>query len=225
MKTVLVALALVAVTTASPATAQCCGDCAGDGSVSIADLIVAVNNALDGCSDATATPVLTPTPTRKPTATATPSDRCPSTFASNGSNLCTFVGRYNQGCGTELAATFSSNGNVIIVDIQTGLTNPRVVSFSAQLDTATRANLTGWSTNNFQTTNLTAGALQLNDSRRELVIFPNDPPFMIQSCNFVRYDGQYIEPDNLTGTATADSAAFARIESRPTPAPPELSIQ
>ncbi|MGH7790230.1 MAG: hypothetical protein ACRERC_25405 [Candidatus Binatia bacterium] len=225
MKTLIVAIALTAVTSASSAAAQCCGDCAGDGTVSIADLIVAVNNALGGCGITTATPVRTATPTRKPTATRTPSDRCPSTFADTGTNQCTFRGLYNEGCGLQVDATFSSNGNTIIVTVATGIPNPPIVSFSAVLDTATRANLTAWSTDNFQHTNLTAGALQLNDNRRELVIFPNDPPFMIQGCNFVRYLGDYLEPDNLSATnaIALDAGAFDRVESRPTPRPPELS--
>lgn len=37
-------------------SAQCCGDCNGDGQVTIAELVVAVNHALSGCSEATATP-------------------------------------------------------------------------------------------------------------------------------------------------------------------------
>jgi hypothetical protein len=37
---------------AGTAGAQCCGDCNGDGSVTINDLITAVNNALDGCGAA-----------------------------------------------------------------------------------------------------------------------------------------------------------------------------
>src|SRR5262245_19639567 len=32
------------------AAAQCCGDCSGDGNVTINDLITAVNNALNGCA-------------------------------------------------------------------------------------------------------------------------------------------------------------------------------
>jgi hypothetical protein len=37
-------------------SAQCCGDCNGDGQVTIAELVVAVNHALSGCSEGTATP-------------------------------------------------------------------------------------------------------------------------------------------------------------------------
>jgi hypothetical protein len=36
----------------SPLEAQCCGDCDGDGTVAIANLITAVRNALDGCPGA-----------------------------------------------------------------------------------------------------------------------------------------------------------------------------
>ncbi|HSQ00502.1 MAG TPA: hypothetical protein VL049_25045, partial [Candidatus Dormibacteraeota bacterium] len=77
MRMLLVALAALW-WTAAPAAGQCCGDCAGDGQVTIDDLIRAVNNALNGCSEATPTSgtpptaTRTPTPTRKPTNTRKP---------------------------------------------------------------------------------------------------------------------------------------------------------
>jgi len=48
MKTLIVLLWLVL--GAGAAGAQCCGDCSGDGNVTINDLITAVNNALNGCT-------------------------------------------------------------------------------------------------------------------------------------------------------------------------------
>src|SRR4249920_3030906 len=47
MKALIVLLWLVL--GAGAAGAQCCGDCSGDGNVTINDLITAVNNALNGC--------------------------------------------------------------------------------------------------------------------------------------------------------------------------------
>ena len=76
-----------------------------------------------------------------------------------------------------------------------------VVLFGARVDSSTSASLTGWSTDNFQTINPTAGTVQLTGNGSQLVIFPNDPPFLIQSCNFVQYTGAY------TGSALASTSA------------------
>lgn len=176
---------------AAPASAQCCGDCNGDGVVGISELITAVNRALGSCADATPTREPTVTHTRLPTVTPTPANRCPSTFQDNR-GVCAFRGRFNQGCGAELASAFTSNGTTVVVEIDTNLEQPPTVHFVAVVDTATRANLTGWSSDNLQTIHPTAGQLQLTNNGEQLVIFPNDPPFMILSCNFVRYAGDYL---------------------------------
>src|SRR5262245_58250294 len=103
MRTIVAALAALVLWTGT-AIAQCCGDCNGDGRVSISDLVTAVNNALDNCGAPTSTP------TRIPTATPTPQNRCPSTFTNN-QGACLFNGRFNQGCGASLSSTFNSNGS------------------------------------------------------------------------------------------------------------------
>jgi hypothetical protein len=190
MRTAVLA-SLIVCLLAGDAAAQCCGDCDGDGVVGITELITAVNRALGSCADPSPTRQPTATHTRLPTATPTPANRCPSTFQDNRGQ-CFFRGRFNQGCGEELSSTFSSNGATVIVEIDTNLAQPPTVLFAAEVDNATSARLTGWSTNNFQTTHLTAGQLQLVDNGQQLVIFPNDPPFMILSCNFVRYAGNYL---------------------------------
>jgi hypothetical protein len=171
MKALVVIAAVVWVTTGT-AAAQCCGDCAGDGSVTIDDLIRAVNNALNGCAVATptsgtpATPTRTPPPTRKPTntrkpsATATPAPRCPSTFSTQGNNLCLFNGTYNRGCGSALNGTFSSNGQVLVVTIATNLVDPPTVSFRATISDENDATLTAWSSDNFQTARPPPAALR-----------------------------------------------------------------
>lgn len=194
-------------TMAGMAAAQCCGDCAGDGSVTIDDLIRAVNNALNGCSTAPtptmgtpATPTRTPTPTRKPTntrkptATATPTGVCRSTFQTNGNNLCLFNGTYNRGCGGAVNATFSSNGRQLLVTVATNLPDPPTVSFAANVVDQNDATLVAWSSDNFQTSHPTAGSVELTDAGGQLVIFPNDSPFMIQGCSFVQYIGEYVPP-------------------------------
>ncbi len=183
------------------AGAQCCGDCNGDGQVTINELITAVNNALDGCGGATPTTGPPSTPTRRPTATPTPVDRCPFTFTDDSrGSVCGFRGPYNRGCGSALNSVLTSNGTALIVAVDTMLQTTPVVVFGAQVDSATSASLTGWSTDNFQTTHPTAGVVQLTDNGSQLVVFPNDPPFMIQGCNFVQYTGAY------TGNAGASAS-------------------
>jgi hypothetical protein len=191
MKTwLLVAWVLVAAV-ADRAAAQCCGDCDGNGTVTINELITAVNSALGSCAGPTPTAEHTATPTHKPTATPTPKNHCPFTFADSGNLLCTFSGPYNRGCGTDLTSAFSSDGSTLIVTIDTMLQSPPVVQFAAHVDNPTSASLTLWSTDDFQTQHITAGQVQLNENGGQLVIFPNDPPFMILGCNFVQYVGTY----------------------------------
>lgn len=213
------------------AAGQCCGDCAGDGTVTIDDLIRAVNNALVGCAQETPTVAPSPTPepsatrTRVPTATRTPNDRCPANFNTQGNNLCAFRGTYNRGCGSEVNSTFSSNGSLLVVTVATGVQDPATVSFSASVTQDGRATLTGWSRNNFQTVNPVAGSVRLNDDRRQLEIFPNMPPFSIAGCQFVQYLGAYQRPRGAADAATDGEAgaAFARIAAV-TPAPvPDLT--
>jgi hypothetical protein len=193
----------------------CCGDCAGDGRVSIDDLIRAVNNALDDCAGATPTsgtpptatrtppPTRQPTATRKPTATATPPPRCPSTFRTSGNNLCLFNGTYNRGCGSALDSTISSDGRVLIVTIATNLVDPPTVRFRADVTDDTNAALTAWSSDNFQTVRITSGSVQLTGGGEGLVVFPDDPPFMIRGCNFVQYLGAYVAPGRAGNAAPA----------------------
>lgn len=212
---------LVSIALGGPAAAQCCGDCRGDGAVTIDDLIVAVNNSLEGCGLETPTVGQTSTPTRQPTATRTPANRCPFTFNSRGNSLCRFRGRFNNGCGAELNSTFSSDGTNLVIAIETGLANPLIVAFSARVTSATTANLVAWSSDGFQTSRVTAGTVELGTDATRLVIFPNDPPFQILSCNFVRYNGSY------TGTGRSAAAAgaetLARIQALHAQPPPELA--
>src|SRR5262245_16464989 len=195
------------------ASAQCCGDCNGNGVVTIDELVTAVNIALGSCAEATDTPV--------PTATPTPSNRCPFTFSDNG-NLCAFNGTFNRGCGAALDSLVSINGSQLIVTIDTMLDNPPVVQFAADVTTSTTASLTLWSTDNFQSSlHPTSGAVQLNDNGHTLVIFPDDPPFMIQSCNFVQYIGTFTGSARARVVAEqAGAEAFARLRAwraRPVP--------
>jgi hypothetical protein len=214
---------LLSVALAGHAAAQCCGDCAGDGEVTINDLIKAVGNALDGCM-AVVTPTVGPseTPTKQPTPTRTPV-RCPRDFTS-ANNQCVFNGRYNQGCGSAVNAAFSVSGTTVVVTVATGVTNPALVRFAAQRSTGSLANLTGWSSNDFQTVNPVAGVVELQGGGTQLVIFPNDPPFMIQGCNFVQYVGEYVRPRAaLELDEMSDAASFANLEAWREQPIPELA--
>ncbi len=215
---VLLMLALVC-TLAAGAQAQCCGDCNGDGTVSINELITAVNNALLGCGAATPTPGRG-TPTHKPTATPTTAPHCTLSFTNqNNSGVCDFQGTFNRGCGSALNTVLSTNGlgqgcdaqglgpPFVQVILATEIQSQPFVSFSAHVDSATSASLCAWSADGFQTrTNLTAGVLQLNNGGTQLEIFPNSFTFQIQSCDFVQYLGAYTGntitvPAQLSGTA------------------------
>jgi len=214
----------------SSAAAQCCGDCDGSGLVTIDELVGAVNNALTACAPPTPTSTptasISPTAARTATRTSTPLPSCPSRFSDSGFNLCTFQGRFNLGCGNSLFGAFSSDGRNLIVQIDTMLSSPRNVFFSARVDTATSATLTGWSSDNFQTTRPTAGSVQLTNNGQQLVIFPNDPPFMILSCNFVQYNGAFVSGTaNLQGSqASADQGRrFDRVSAWSKRRPPELA--
>jgi hypothetical protein len=221
MDRVIVAVAIVCAM-GMRAAAQCCGDCNGDGRVTINELIIAVNNALDGCGGATPTPVRPRTPTPRPTATPTPNG-CPSTFADVGSQ-CVFLGNYNRGCGSQLQSLLTSNGTTVIVAIDTMLTDPPVVYFSAQVSSPTSASLTAWSTDAFQTTNHpTAGSVQLNGNGSQLIIFPNDPPFMILGCNFVQYVGVYTGQTGALVARADGAGALERLRARLERPPPDLA--
>jgi hypothetical protein len=195
---------------AAPTPAQCCGDCNGDGQVTINELIIAVNNALQGCAVATPTPTSgrSPTPTKRPTKTPTPVPTCPFKLTDNSAGsggACTFLGTYNRGCGMALNSSLTSNGSMLSVTIATLLDNPPFVAFYANVVDANNGNLVAWSTDGL-TFNVTAGSVQLANNGSELIIFPNDSPFAIQSCNFVQYLGNY------TGQVGAQAAASSASE-------------
>jgi hypothetical protein len=219
------------------AAAPCCGDCNGDGAVTINELITAVNNALDGCGAATptappaatptptvtATPGRTSTPTKQPTKTATPLPTCPFTFSDQGAALCQFLGPFNRGCGNQLNSVFSSDGSTLVVTIDTMLDNPPTVAFGAQITDGANATLTVWSTDNFQTMHPTAGTVQLTGGGQQLVIFPNNSPFMILGCNFVQYIGDFVSSRGRQRAGSDVGAAFERLRAG-REAPPELAM-
>jgi hypothetical protein len=240
MRNTLCALAIVCCMAAT-ADAQCCGDCDGSGDVTIDELITAVNNALNGCPPVPPTDGPPGTPTRKPTATkrptmtrrptATPTAglRCGVTFTESSSASCSFIGNFNRGCGDALGSSFASDGGTLVVVINTMLDDPPFVYFAAQVTSDTTASLTLWSVDNFQNSvHPTAGDVQLTDNGSHLIVFPNDPPFMILSCNFVQYDGVIVATASdrrVAAHATASdwNATIARARALRDRPPPELA--
>ena len=94
--------------------------------------------------------------------------------------------------------------------------------FAADVVDETTADLTAWSSDDFQTIHTTAGQLELTDDRSQLVIFPNDPPFMILGCTFVRYDGEYI---GSTRAANSAGRCIRRGPQRSTACAPGASVR
>ncbi len=185
----------------SPA-AGCIGDCAGDGIVTVDDLITGagiilgtvppsrcaafggaagidalvtgVNNALYGC---------------------VPS--CPFDLASNvpeTAALCDYVGRWNMQCGdSSLGGTFFGDGVHLLV----GLATDPIVFFGGTVVSPTQVSLEVWFTDpntdpNSQDIPI-SGEISLSADHDVLQVVPSgEPPFTLDMCDFVAYQGMYI---------------------------------
>jgi len=124
-----------------------------------------------------------------------------------------------------LPSTFTSNGVALVITIDTLLQQPPTVRFAAVVDSATTAHLTAWSSDDFQTSHPTAGQVQLNGGS-QLVVFPNDSPFMILGCNFVRYAGNFVGSNGGARAQTMageSDASLRRLEGWMQRPIPELS--
>lgn len=225
----LLAIPLLLAATPRAATAQSCVACDGSPALMVEELVGAINKSLGACDPLpptpTATASVTHTATTRPTNTPTRPPSCRSGFTTRGTNLCSFRGRFNLGCGNSLTSSFSSDGGTLLIRIDTQLTSPPTVAFSARVDGASAATLTGWSTDNFATIRPTAGSVQLTNDGQQLVVFPNTSPFMIQSCAFVQYNGSFLAGAGAqsSGGPTSDATAFDQVQQRQVPAPPELA--
>lgn len=182
------------------AGAQCCGDCNGDGQVTINELITAVNNALGQCGP-------------QPTPTVLPSDKCPIDFKDDntqpGTVDCYYIGRWNAACGAaDLEALWRSDGGVVIVDLL-GFTPGLFVG--ANVTGPNSATLVGWFTQP-DASDLTAvgGTMALGTNGATLAIDPSESPFDIDSCAFAQYRGD-IE-DVLIPTAARSAARLRAVD-------------
>jgi hypothetical protein len=190
------------------AGAQCCGDCDGNGQVSINELITAVNNALGQCNAG-------PTPT--PTVLAT--DHCPINFQDDntqpGTADCYYIGRWNQACGAaDLESLWRSDGGVVIVNLL-GFTPGLFIG--ADVTGANTATIIGWFTQP-DASDLTtlAGSITLGTNGTTLAVDPSTSPFDIERCAFDHYRGNIedvVVPAALRAAraAAVDPAALTRL--------------
>lgn len=214
---ILIAAALLALPSA--AAAQCCGDCNGDGEVTINELITAVNSALGQC-------VAGPTPT------ALPTDECPIDFSDDntrsGTPDCFYIGRWNPSCGAaDLESLWRSDGEIVIVDILGAQSDLFFVG--GEVTGTNTANIIGWfiqpDASDLQDL---AGTMTLGSRGTTLAVDPNTPPVNIDGdCAFSQYRGA-LDDVQVPAAATAalrrravDPAALARVraalQARPRP--------
>jgi hypothetical protein len=200
MKRVLLAVPAVLLL-AEVAGAQCCGDCNGDGEVFINELIVAVNNNLNGCNAG-------------PTPTPPPAGSCPIDFSDNNTRLgtpdCLYAGSWNQSCGDDrLATVWRSEGqdcqdppcDVILI-----FSEFEGVDCGAEIVSPTRATLFGCCLTlecadpDFVEV---TGELTLGPQGETLVMAPDDAPFTIgeDECPVTLYQGSLTEVVTPTGAA------------------------
>jgi len=107
-RALMVAMIVFGVGLGTSVQAQCCADCGGDGYVTVDDIVIAVNNSMNGCG---------PVPT--PTAAATIVPR-PASVPASGQ--VTAYGRGSDGdVRAGAALSYTDNGDGTITDNTTGL--------------------------------------------------------------------------------------------------------
>ena len=70
---------------------------------------------------------------------------------------------------------------------------------------------------------MTAGSVDLAGGGTQLIVFPNDSPFMILSCNFVQYVGDFVNPRSASQADGSDGIDFGRVRAWSERPPPELT--
>ena len=184
------------------ASAQCCGDCAGDGQVSVSDLVTAVNNALNGCGGG-------PTPTPTP-----PLASCPIDFGDDntrpGTPDCYYRGHWNDSCGADdLEALWRSDGDIVVISL---LGFPSGLFLGAEARGGSSADLIGWYTEpDASDLEEAAGDVTLADGAT-LTIVPVQALFDIESCPFRQYEGSLFAVDTPSAARTAARAALRNPE-------------
>ena len=209
------------------ASAQCLGDFNGDGVVMINEIIIAVNNSLNGCQGVgpTPTPVV---------------GSCPIDFSDDNSQVgtpdCFYIGPWNSSCGAnDLPADWVSvlrdptNPNsidIVIVQIS-GFAPPLTdVFYGAATTSPNSAELIGWYQQPDASDLHTApGSLTLGPSGTTLELVPDTVPFQIDGCDFAHYDGSLAEVFQPSATPAValrqqiESGALARLRAARTERP------
>jgi hypothetical protein len=188
---------------AAQAGAQCLGDFNGNGSVEVNEVIVSVNNLLNGCTGGLPTPTVTPTPL---------AGSCPIDFSDDntgaGTPDCYYTGRWNQTCGmADLETRWVSDGQFVVVELL-GFPGDGLF-YGASVKSANSGDLIGWFTK-LDASDLTSapGALMLGDHGGSLDLAPNDVPFQIDNCDFAHYAGALT---NVVQPGAAQRAARAPV--------------
>lgn len=185
---------VAALSLVNPAGAQpnCCGDCDGDGEVSIGNLITAVNNALNGCSGT----ALTPTPTPPPAAS------CPVDFADDNTDpstpACFYLGRWNETCGDDrLGTIWVSDGATLLVLF----TDFADIDCGGPVVSATSATLVGCFLGPNDTDFVAVdGTIILGPQGATLTLAPTESPFNVEDCPVQLYQGTLSEVIGPTPT-------------------------
>ena len=126
--------AAICVVSAS-AGAQCCGDCDGDGAVSISEVVTAVDAVLIGCpangpccgdcngsGDVSVNEVITAVANALD-GCPKPPPTCPIDFTVQSQLACSFSGRFNANCGGTIQARLVADSGLMLVSLNvTGLT-------------------------------------------------------------------------------------------------------
>lgn len=188
----------------------CPGDCDGDGTVTVSELITAVNIALgtallsacdaadvDGDGRVTVAELIAAVNAAL-LGCRGGDKRCPLDFHSDFQNttmpaFCAFRGRWNRTCGDDqLEATFFA-----VRDPEGDITTAVVftippVFFVGTIDSATTSSLLGVGlAQDPSTAEPIDGSMSLTDGGRTLVIDPDEAPFTVDDCPFERYAGMF----------------------------------
>lgn len=159
------ALAL-ALLIARPAASQCLGDCNGDSEVTVAEIVGAVNRALEQCE-------ISPPPTPA-------GDRCPFRFTEDTADMwCVYAGsirdrpvQFNPQCLAVTRMAWKSDGSQLSLRIRT----PRV-HLTGSVTTAELAGVDRWGLNAEAVALPILGVAELQAGDSITVYFP-DPEFV-----------------------------------------------
>jgi hypothetical protein len=188
MRATLVA-AIVIVAAGRAAGQACPGDVNLNGETTVDEIVASVNAALNGC----------PSPLGCPLGFAEP------TGEDEG---CFFVGRYHPLCGrSDLEATFFSDGAEVVIS----LFDPDIDFFADVVDDGIASLFASQEiTDPPQDPQALEGEVLLSDPPREaLTVFPDEIPFVIDDCDFERYEGRFAEYVifGLVGGSSASAAS------------------